>query len=141
MPDDDRWLPLQGTTNTRDLGGLPLTDGGTTVSGRVLRSDDLQELTDHDVVVLVDDLGKVVDVVRIARRTIMVAVQSIWVGIGLSVILMLVASFGLIPAIVGAAAQEAVDVATILNGLRATRSGRSPSSDVPPALPARTSDR
>jgi protein-tyrosine phosphatase len=62
VPDDARWLPLQGTTNTRDLGGLPLTRGGTTVPGRVLRSDDLQELTDRDVVVLVDDLG-VTDVV------------------------------------------------------------------------------
>ena len=35
----DRFLPLRGTTNTRDLGGLPLTGGGTTASGRVWRSD------------------------------------------------------------------------------------------------------
>lgn len=76
-----------------------------------------------DVVVLVDDLGRVVDVVRIARRTIRIALQSIWVGIGLSVALMIVASFGAIPAIVGAGLQELVDVATIANGLRAASRG------------------
>lgn len=47
---DTRWLDLTGTTNTRDLGGLPLAGGGTTVPGRVLRSDDLQELAPDDVV-------------------------------------------------------------------------------------------
>jgi protein tyrosine/serine phosphatase len=46
---DTRWLDLTGTTNTRDLGGLPLSGGGTTVPGRVLRSDDLQELGADDV--------------------------------------------------------------------------------------------
>ncbi len=35
----DRFLALRGTTNTRDLGGLPLIGGGTTASGRVWRSD------------------------------------------------------------------------------------------------------
>jgi cation transport ATPase len=48
-----------------------------------------------------------------------VAVQSIWLGIVLSVGLMLVAAFGYIPAIIGAAIQELVDLATILNSLRA----------------------
>ncbi len=62
MSDADRWLPLQGTANTRDLGGLPLVGGGTTVPGRVLRSDDLQELTDDDVAALVHELG-VTDIV------------------------------------------------------------------------------
>ena len=62
MPDTDRWLALQGTANTRDLGGLPLVGGGATVPGRVLRSDDLQALTEQDVHLLVDDLG-VTDVV------------------------------------------------------------------------------
>jgi protein-tyrosine phosphatase len=52
-----RWVRLDGTTNTRDLGGLPTTDGGRTVPGRVLRSDNLQTLSDDDVRRLVDDLG------------------------------------------------------------------------------------
>ena len=52
-----RWVRLDGTTNTRDLGGLPTTDGGITAPGRVLRSDNLQTLSDADVRRLVEDLG------------------------------------------------------------------------------------
>jgi protein tyrosine/serine phosphatase len=52
-----RWVRLDGTTNTRDLGGLPTTDGGVTVPGRVLRSDNLQTLSDADVRRLVDEVG------------------------------------------------------------------------------------
>ena len=59
----DRWLRLDGTTNTRDLGGLPTSDGGSTVPGRVLRSDNLQTLSEADVRRLVDEvrLREVVD--------------------------------------------------------------------------------
>ena len=53
----DRWLHLDGTTNTRDLGGLPTVDGGETAFGRVLRSDNLQTLSEADVRRLVDDIG------------------------------------------------------------------------------------
>ena len=52
-----RWVRLDGTTNMRDLGGLPTVDGGRTVSGRVLRSDNLQTLTSEDVRVLVEEIG------------------------------------------------------------------------------------
>ncbi len=53
----DRWLRLDGTTNTRDLGGLPTTDGGRTRTGAVLRSDNLQTLTEDDVRRLVEGIG------------------------------------------------------------------------------------
>ena len=53
----DRWLRLDGTANTRDLGGLPTSDGGRTVPGRILRSDNLQGLTEADVRRLVDEVG------------------------------------------------------------------------------------
>ncbi|GAA3158041.1 tyrosine-protein phosphatase [Blastococcus jejuensis] len=53
----DRWVRLDGLTNMRDLGGLPTTDGGRTVPGRVLRSDNLQTLTPGDVRVLVEEIG------------------------------------------------------------------------------------
>ena len=53
----DRWLHLDGTTNTRDLGGLPTTDGGTTQFGRILRSDNLQTLSEADVAALVEEVG------------------------------------------------------------------------------------
>ena len=52
-----RWVRLDGTTNTRDLGDLPTTDGGRTVPGRVLRSDNLQTLSGDDVHRLVEEVG------------------------------------------------------------------------------------
>jgi protein-tyrosine phosphatase len=59
----DRWLRLDGTTNTRDLGGLPTSDGGRTVPNRIFRSDNLQTLSEDDVRRLVDEvrLREVVD--------------------------------------------------------------------------------
>lgn len=72
-----------------------------------------------DVVIMVDDLSKVATAVRIGKETIAVAVQSIWIGIVLSLGLMVLAAVGLVPAIAGALSQELVDLATILNALRA----------------------
>jgi P-type E1-E2 ATPase len=74
-----------------------------------------------DIVILADDIGRVVDAVVIGRGTVDIALQAIWIGIGLSLILMLMAAFGLVPAIVGAWLQEAIDVIAILWALRATR--------------------
>lgn len=54
---DGRWIHLEGTANTRDLGGLPTHDGGRTVPHRILRSDNLQTLTDADVQRLVGQIG------------------------------------------------------------------------------------
>jgi protein-tyrosine phosphatase len=53
----DRWIELDGAVNVRDLGGLATDDGGTTAAGVLLRSDNLQGLSDKDVRRLVDDLG------------------------------------------------------------------------------------
>ncbi|MDQ0731998.1 heavy metal translocating P-type ATPase [Arthrobacter sp. B1I2] len=72
-----------------------------------------------DVVVMLDDLSKVALAVAIGRRTVAVALVSIWSGIGLSIVLMAIAMTGYIPAVTGALLQELVDLATILNGLRA----------------------
>jgi P-type E1-E2 ATPase len=74
-----------------------------------------------DVVILTDDLERVAAAVRIGRRTMRVALQSIWLGISLSTVLMLVAATGAIPAVVGALCQEVVDLLAILNALRALR--------------------
>lgn len=74
-----------------------------------------------DVVIMVDDLERTVRAISIAQRTVRVAKQSIWMGISISVGLMFIAAFGFIPAIIGATLQEAVDLLTILNGLRAVR--------------------
>jgi protein-tyrosine phosphatase len=52
-----RFVPLQGCSNFRDLGGLPTIDGRSTRWKRVFRSDTLQEITDEDVKRVVGDLG------------------------------------------------------------------------------------
>ncbi len=76
-----------------------------------------------DAVVVADDISKVADAVVIGRRTMRIALGSIWLGISLSVGLMVAAAFGLIPAVAGALIQELVDLAAILNALRALRGG------------------
>lgn len=72
-------------------------------------------------VILVDDISRVVRALEIGRDTVRVGLQSIWLGMILSVGLMIVAAFGVIPATVGAGIQEVVDLATILNALRALK--------------------
>lgn len=74
-----------------------------------------------DMVILVDDLARVSESVDISRRTIRIARQSIWAGLGLSGVAMGFAAFGYIPPVLGAVLQEAIDVAVIVNALRASR--------------------
>lgn len=58
-----RWLELEGAANVRDVGGLPTDDGGRIARRRLLRSDNLQDLTATDIKLLVEefDLTTVVD--------------------------------------------------------------------------------
>lgn len=72
-----------------------------------------------DIVILVDDLGRLVDARRIASRARAIALQSVYVGIGLSCLGMLAAAFGYLSPVQGALFQEVIDVAAILNALRA----------------------
>jgi len=51
------WIDLEGAVNVRDVGGLLTVDGGETVYGRLLRSENLQELTIGDVTRLVGEFG------------------------------------------------------------------------------------
>ncbi len=74
-----------------------------------------------DAVVLRDSLTAVAEVVNIGRHTLRVALTAIWIGIVLSIGLMLVATTGAIPAVAGALTQEIVDLAAILYALRALR--------------------
>jgi heavy metal translocating P-type ATPase len=76
-----------------------------------------------DVVLLSDDIARVPEALRIARRAMMIARQSIGVGLGLSAVGMVFAALGFIPPIAGALLQEGIDVAVILNALRAGSSG------------------
>ena len=72
-----------------------------------------------DVVVMLDDIGRVATGIRIAKRTLFIAKQSILIGIGLSVVLMLIFATGKFKPIYGAIIQEFVDVIVIINALRA----------------------
>lgn len=74
-----------------------------------------------DIVFLGGDFTLVLESFKIAKKTIGIALESIQWGIGLSIIGMIFASLGLIPPIIGAFLQEAIDVAVILNALRASR--------------------
>lgn len=77
-----------------------------------------------DVVIMKDDLHRVARAIEIGQQTIRIALQSIWIGISLSLILMILATFGLIPAVVGAGFQEVIDVVAIVNALRALGTSR-----------------
>ncbi len=73
------------------------------------------------VVLLVDELYPLATALNIARRTRAIALQSVFIGLGLSIAGMIVAAFGYLPPVQGALLQEAIDVAVILNALRALR--------------------
>jgi heavy metal translocating P-type ATPase len=90
--------------------GIAMGSAGATVSSETA-----------DAVVVVDRIDRVADAVRIGRRALHIARQSVLVGIGLSLIAMGVAAAGYLPPVGGALLQEGIDVAVILNALRALR--------------------
>ena len=73
--------------------------------------------------IVVDRLDRVSEAVTIARRARRIAIQSIVAGMGLSGIAMVFAAFGWLTPVAGALTQEAIDVAVILNALRALKPG------------------
>jgi heavy metal translocating P-type ATPase len=89
--------------------GIALASGGGGISAEAA-----------DAVLLADDPSRVVTAIAISRRTVRLARQSIWAGLGLSGVGMAAASLGWLPPVAGALAQEAIDVAVILNALRAS---------------------
>ncbi|MDP5085547.1 MAG: heavy metal translocating P-type ATPase [Yoonia sp.] len=74
-----------------------------------------------DVVLLVDRVDRLGPGIEIARRARRIAVESVIAGIGLSVAGMIAAAFGYLTPVQGALLQEVIDVAVILNALRALR--------------------
>jgi heavy metal translocating P-type ATPase len=81
-----------------------------------------------DAVLTVDRIGRLGEVAEVARRTRRIALQSVLAGMAMSLAAMGAAAVGLLPAVWGALLQEVIDVAVILNALRALR---------PPAADAR----
>ena len=72
-----------------------------------------------DVVLLVDHLNRIVPAIQIARRSRLIALESLIAGIGLSLLGMIAAALGYITPVQGALLQEVIDVTVILNALRA----------------------
>ncbi len=81
-----------------------------------------------DIVLTSERLDRLADAMTIARRARRIAVQSATVGMGLSVVAMGFAAVGLLPPAPGALLQEGIDVAVILNALRALRIPRTADS-------------
>jgi heavy metal translocating P-type ATPase len=74
-----------------------------------------------DVVLLVDHLNRLLPGIEIAQRSRRIAIESVVAGIGLSIVGMIAAAFGYLTPVQGALLQEVIDVAVILNALRALR--------------------
>jgi P-type E1-E2 ATPase len=74
-----------------------------------------------DAVITVDRIDRVADALHAGRRALRIARQSVLAGMGLSLAAMLVAALGYLPPVAGALLQEVIDLAVILNALRALR--------------------
>jgi len=72
-----------------------------------------------DAVITVDRVDRVADAIHIGRRSVYIARQSVIAGMTLSLAAMAVAAFGYLPPVAGALLQEGIDLAVILNALRA----------------------
>ena len=72
-----------------------------------------------DAVITVDRVDRVADAVHTGRRALFIARQSVLAGMGLSIAAMGVAAAGYLPPVAGALLQEGIDLAVILNALRA----------------------
>jgi len=78
-----------------------------------------------DAVILETSLGRVDELIHIARRMRRIALQSAVGGMALSILGMIVAAFGYLPPIGGAVAQEIIDLAAVLNAVRVALPTRS----------------
>jgi heavy metal translocating P-type ATPase len=74
--------------------------------------------TASDAVLLSSDILRVVTALHLGRRVLRIALQGIWIGMGLSIVAMIFAALGFIPPATGAILQEGIDVLVIFNALR-----------------------
>jgi len=88
--------------------GIALGAAGATISSETA-----------DAVITVDRIDRVADAIHAGRRALHIARQSVLAGMGLSLVAMVVAGFGYLPPVAGAVLQEGIDLAVIINALRA----------------------
>ncbi len=100
-----------------DAPALALADVGVAVGARGATASSEAA----DVVLTVDRLGRLGDAMVIARRSRRIALESVLAGMGLSLAAMVIAALGYLPPAWGAVLQELIDVAVIVNALRALR--------------------
>lgn len=114
---------------TNDAPALSAADVGVALAGHGSGAGITVEAA--DVVILVDEPARLVEAVAIGQRTMRVARQSIWVGLGLSGVAMYFAALGYIAPTVGAVLQEVIDVVVILNALRTSVTPTAPRAGAP----------
>ena len=100
-----------------DAPALALADVGVAIAGnsRTVSSEAA------DAVITVDRIDRIAEAIRIGKRTMAIARRSVVAGMSLSVVAVIVAAFGYLPPVAGALLQEGIDIAVILNALRALR--------------------
>ncbi len=98
-----------------DAPALAKADVGIVFSG----TENSASIEAADAAILGHDVGLIRDLLALSKRSVRIAGQSVYVGIGLSVVGMLVAAAGFIAPVTGAILQEGIDVTVILNALRA----------------------